>query len=53
MAASLIDSVGLTSGVLGIVGFTQDNIPDKPPQGTNIRVKLGLGGDNNHGIVSS
>ena len=53
MAASLIDGVGLISGALGIVGFIQDNIPDKPPQGANIRVKLGLGDDDNHGNVRS
>lgn len=47
-----MDGIGLVSGVLGIVGFIQDNVPDDPPEGANIRVKLGLGDDDNHGIVS-
>ncbi len=50
--SGLIDGVGLVSGVLGIVGFIQDNVPDKPPEGAIVRVKLGLGDDDDHGIVS-
>jgi hypothetical protein len=47
--AGVIDAIGLVSGVLGIVGFFQDNIAQADPQGAKIRVKAGLGSDGEGG----
>lgn len=41
----MVDAIGLVSGVLGIVSFIQDLIPDNPVEGANIRIKAGNGGD--------
>jgi hypothetical protein len=44
--AELIDGIGAISGVLGITGFFQDNIPDiESPDGATVRVKVGLSKD--------
>lgn len=48
----VMDTIGVVSGVLGIVGFIQDNVPDKPAQGAAVRIKIGNPGDNNPGMVS-
>jgi hypothetical protein len=40
---SVIDAIGLVSGIFGIIGFLQDNAPSKPEvEGAKIRVKVGL-----------
>jgi len=48
----MIDAIGIVSGVLGIVGFIQDQIPDKPTEGAAIRIKAGSGGTDDEGSVS-
>jgi hypothetical protein len=45
----MIDAIGIVSGVLGIVGFIQDQIPDKPTEGAAIRIKAGSGGTDDEG----
>lgn len=53
MAVSFVDAVGLISGALGIVSFTQGLIPaEKPPQGAIIRIKAGNPGDEDVDEVS-
>ncbi|KAK7425868.1 hypothetical protein QQZ08_007582 [Neonectria magnoliae] len=50
MAAAVVDGLGLVGSVLGIVGFIQDNIPEKPAEGASIRIKAGNPGDDNPGL---
>ena len=49
----MIDAIGIVSGVLGIVGFLQDQIPEKPTvEGAAIRIKAGSGGTDDQDSVS-
>lgn len=50
----MIDAIGIVSGVLGIVGFLQDQIPEKPTaEGAAIRIKAGSGGVDDQDSVST
>jgi hypothetical protein len=51
-AVAVVDAIGLVSGLLGVVGFIQDNLPEKPAEGATVRIKAGNPGDNNPGMVS-
>lgn len=42
MAAAIINAVGFISGVLTTAGFAQTNLPQSPPSGARVRVKVGL-----------
>lgn len=48
----MIDAIGIVSGVLGIVGFIQGQISEKPTEGVAIRIKAGSGGIDDEGSVS-
>ncbi|KAB8416321.1 hypothetical protein FH972_024841 [Carpinus fangiana] len=49
--SAAIDGIGIISGILGIIGFFQDNIPSNPaPQGATIQVKAGLGDDSSNSL---
>lgn len=43
MAEAAIETIGLISGIMGIVDFTEGLVPDKPAEGTVVRIKAGLG----------
>lgn len=43
MAQAAIDTLGVVSGAIGIVDFATGLIPDKPVEGTVVRIKAGLG----------
>ncbi|KAJ4007426.1 hypothetical protein NW752_007593 [Fusarium irregulare] len=45
----MIDAIGIVSGVLGIIGFIQGQIPEKPTEGVAIRIKAGSGGTDDQG----
>jgi hypothetical protein len=49
----MIDAIGIVSGVLGIVGFIQGQIPEKPTEGVAIRIKAGSGGTDDEGSVGN
>lgn len=49
---ALVNAIGLSSGILTIVGFFQSNLPAKPAEGTTIGVKVGLGDDDSDNLVS-
>jgi hypothetical protein len=46
-----MNAIGLSSGVLGIIGFMQDNIPEEVPQGAMVRIKVANPGVKNPGTV--
>lgn len=50
--AGVINAIGVVSGILGTIGFIQDNLPEKPAQGASVRIKAGNPGDDNPGMVS-
>lgn len=50
--APIVDTIGVVSGVLGIVGFIQGNIPKEPVRGATVRIKAGKPGKHNGGMVS-
>lgn len=52
MAVSVVDAIGVVSGVLGVVSFIRDNIPERPKGGAAVQIKAGNPGDKNPGLVS-
>ncbi|PGH00123.1 hypothetical protein AJ79_08306 [Helicocarpus griseus UAMH5409] len=40
--SSIIDAIGLVASALGIIGFSQSNLPGSAPNGAVVRVKVGL-----------
>lgn len=42
-AAGAIEALGVVSGAIGIVDFASGLVPDKPDEGTVVRIKAGLG----------
>lgn len=52
MAAAIVDAIGLVGTGLTAIGFLQSNLPDKPAEGATIRIKAGLAGDDDPGVVS-
>lgn len=38
-----IETIGVVSGVIGIVDFAQGLVPEEPAEGTVVRIKAGLG----------
>ncbi|RGP58511.1 hypothetical protein FSPOR_11880 [Fusarium sporotrichioides] len=46
---SMVDVIGLVSGVLTIVSFIQSQVPDKPKEGAAVRIKAGSGGTDDEG----
>ncbi|SMR51255.1 unnamed protein product [Zymoseptoria tritici ST99CH_1E4] len=47
---ALVNAIGLSSGILTIVGFFQSNLPAKPAEGTTVSVKVGLGDDDSDNL---
>lgn len=43
MAQAAIDTLGVVSGAIGIVDFAKGLVPEKPDEGTVVRIKAGLG----------
>lgn len=43
MAQAVIDTIGTVSGVMGIVDFFKDLVPDDPASGTAVTIKSGYG----------
>jgi hypothetical protein len=52
-ALSFLDFFGFASGVLGIVGFAQSNLPVRVPNQTTVRVFAGLGLNSSTGTGGS
>lgn len=42
-AQAAIETIGVVSGVIGIVDFAQGLVPERPAEGTVVRIKAGLG----------
>lgn len=42
--AAAINTLGVVSGILGVVSFIQGNIPGSSPQGSTVQVKVGSAG---------
>lgn len=51
--SEVINTVGLISGVLGIVSFFDTYLPSEDPAGVTVQVKSGLGDDDSSDLVSS
>jgi hypothetical protein len=50
-ANAVIESIGVISGVLGVVSFFQSNLPAIHPAGATVQVKAGLGDDTSTDLV--
>lgn len=42
--AGIVDAIGIVSGLLGIVGFAQDNFVSEPKPGSTFNVAVALDG---------
>lgn len=42
--AGIVDAIGIISGLLGIVGFAQDNFVSEPKPGSTFNVAVALDG---------
>ncbi|KAI1122808.1 hypothetical protein F5Y10DRAFT_253288 [Nemania abortiva] len=49
--AALLDAIGLISGVLGIIQFGMDNLPQENSEGSTVRITVGL--DTTDGLSNS
>lgn len=48
---SVVDTIGVVSGIFTIVGFFQSNFPGSTPEGAKVQIKAGLGDDESSELV--